>query len=203
MSKLEAFIHGETTLQNKILLDPKLTDTEKYIYLIIKMLSYKSGYVWATNKELAELTNKTVIAINHALRRLRNKNYIVINTNRKRVPMRKIYTFEKWAQLTYLNELPEDVKNTKVIIEANLSFKEFRDIVVKNYKNIEFFLAQNNPLKYKNTTPFIISGSGYLKNVVADKILDPQEALKIWEYLFTRKEKVLEYFRKRKFDAAV
>lgn len=64
-----------------------------------------------------------------------------------------------------------------------------------NFKNLQsfksHFIAQNTNMPFYTqgigflpSTPFKINESGYIVNMVNDKIISKEEALKVWEYLF-------------------
>ena len=200
---LENFYHAETVIQNNILLDPDLTDTEVRVYLVIKMLSYKDGYCWATNNQLAKLLNKTSNAINLALWRLKKKKYIVVNTDKKRSPIRKIFTMQVWAELAYTDKVPKDCQSSiqmplqYINYTKNMSFKEFKEFVTKYYSNLMFNLSPGNKLGYRADIFFRITKTGYLENTFTGDLVDKETAHKIWEYLYERKDAVLDYFKKK------
>jgi len=198
---LSKFAHAETVIQNKILLDPDLTDTEVRLYLVIKMLSYKDGYCWATNTQLGELVNKTDNAINLCLRRLKKKEYIVINTDFSRSPKRKIFTMQAWSELVYTKKVPVDCTSS-IPAEFNtytkeMSFKEFKNFVSKHYAGAVFNLAPGNKLNYRPDIYFKITKSGYIENTWTGDLITKEDALKIWEYLYVIRSTVLDLFREK------
>jgi len=200
---LENFKHAETTIPNKILLDPNLTDVEVRVYLVIKMLSYKDGYCWATNHQLSDFIGKSFDSVNMALRRLKKKKYIVINTDQKRSPKRKIFTMQAWSELVYTDKVPKDCESSIQLPIAyinytrDMSFKEFKEFVTKYYSNLMFNLQPGNKLGYRADILFRITKTGYLENTFTGDLVDKETAHKIWEYLFERKDAVLDYFKKK------
>ena len=198
---LRNFLHAETTIPNKILLDGHLTDVEVRIYVVLKMLSYKDGYCWATNKQLSDLIGKSLDSINMALRRLKKKKYIVINTNRKRSPIRKIFTMQAWAELVYTNKIPKDCEDSIHLpikflnYTKEMSFQEFKGFVIKYYANLMFHLAPGNQIGFRDDINFRITKTGYLENTFSGDLVDKETAHKIWEYLYDRKDAVLDAFK--------
>ncbi len=194
---LKKFINAETTIANKILLDGDLSDTEVRVYFVIKMLSYKDGYCWATNHQLSKLLNKTSNAINLAILRLKRKKYIVVNTVKSRTPIRKIFTMQAWAELSYTNQIPQDCLHfDKDLPKQDFTFKEFKNFIVKNYPKAIFTLAQGNPLKYRSNIQFMITKTGYIHNNFTQKLLPKEEAFKMWQHLYDNRDFVIQTFVK-------
>lgn len=87
----------------------------------------------------------------------------------------------------------ERKKQTKEEIKETLSKKEEveRD-VFKNLQSFKtHFIAKNTNIPFYTqgigflpSTPFKINESGYIVNMVNNKIISKEEAFKIWEYLF-------------------
>lgn len=94
-------------------------------------------------------------------------------------------------QFNYSSTTVEQInKEINKEIKKELSIK--RDI----FKNIQtfktHFIDKNTNVHfytqgvgYEVSTPFKINESGYVVNMVSGKMLTPDEALKIWEYLFS------------------
>lgn len=78
-----------------------------------------------------------------------------------------------------------------------MSFKEFKEFVTKYYSNLMFNLSPGNALGYRADIFFRITKTGYLENTFTGDLVDKDTAHKIWEYLFERKDAVLDYFKKK------
>ena len=165
------------------------------------MLSYKDGYCWATNAQIAELSNKTTEAIKMSLSRLNKKKYIIVNTKQSRTPKRKIFTMQAWSELAYLGKIPHDCKESLSIAtflknydEHLNNFRSFKDFVVRRMSNFVFTMPDNN-FGYRPDTAFKITQSGYIEYVSSGELLDSKDAAKVWEYLFKRRENILHFLR--------
>jgi len=89
-------------------------------------------------------------------------------------------------------------ENIKEYKRKNLSYnqnkfknlKSFKQFVINNYEGLVFTLERGNPCEYKIDTQLKIN-NGYLKNMCADKDLSSDDAMQIWQYLFTKQYIVL------------
>lgn len=74
--------------------------------------------------------------------------------------------------------LSQESEQERDIFKNLQSFKSH--FIYKN-TNVPFYTQD---IGYEPATPFKINESGYVVNMVSGKMLTPDEALKIWEYLF-------------------
>lgn len=75
------------------------------------------------------------------------------------------------------------------------NFKYFREFCIKNYEKIKF----NIPVSIDNlkaNTQITITASGYLHNLSIGKDFEKERAMKIWNFMFERKEKIIELIMK-------
>lgn len=71
------------------------------------------------------------------------------------------------------------------------NFKSFREFCIKNYEKIIF----NIPVSIDNlkaNTQITITASGYLHNLSIGKDFEKERAMKIWNFMYERKEKIIE-----------
>ena len=62
------------------------------------------------------------------------------------------------------------------------NFQTFKTHFIQKNTNVEF---QTQGIGYATATSFKVTNSGYLMNTVSGEILAKEEALKIWDYLYT------------------
>lgn len=75
------------------------------------------------------------------------------------------------------------------------NFKYFREFCIKNYEKIKF----NIPVSIDNlraNTQITITASGYLHNLSIGKDFEKERAMKIWNFMYERKEKIIELIMK-------
>lgn len=76
------------------------------------------------------------------------------------------------------------------------NFRNFKEFCIKNYKKIIF----NIPISIDNLMPntkIKITPSGYLHNLNTNKDFEKEKAFKIWEFMYERKEKIIELIMKK------
>lgn len=71
------------------------------------------------------------------------------------------------------------------------NLKSFKQFVINNYEGLVFTLEKNNPCEYRIDTKLKID-NGYLKNMLTNKDLPPNDAMQIWQYLFAKQYIVLD-----------
>lgn len=75
------------------------------------------------------------------------------------------------------------------------NFKSFKEFCIKNHEKVSF----NIPISIDNLLPntkIKITPSGYLHNINTGKDFEKEKAFKIWEFMFERKEKIIELIMK-------
>ncbi len=76
------------------------------------------------------------------------------------------------------------------------NFKSFKEFCIKNYEKVIF----NIPISIDNLLPntrIKITPSGYLHNISIEKDFEKERAMKIWTYMYERKEKIIELIMKK------
>lgn len=79
--------------------------------------------------------------------------------------------------------------------ENFLNFKSFKEFCIKNHEKVSF----NIPISIDNLLPntkIKITPSGYLHNINTGKDFEKEKAFKIWEFMYERKEKIIELIMK-------
>jgi len=79
-----------------------------------------------------------------------------------------------------------------------ISFPEFRKLLAELK---ETFVFENGICGYLPTTEFTISATGYIHNQTIGKDISPEDAQKIWAYLFENKQKVFSYIQSKTKEA--
>lgn len=75
------------------------------------------------------------------------------------------------------------------------NFKSFKEFCIQNHEKVKF----NIPVSIDNlkaNTQIIITASGYLHNLSIGKDFEKERAMKIWNFMFERKEKIIELIMK-------
>jgi hypothetical protein len=86
-----------------------------------------------------------------------------------------------------LIELSLNKSNSK---EVN-NFNRFKELCIKNYEKIIFTL----PYPFENLmkdTIVKMTSSGYLLNVTINKLFDKHIAFKIWDYMYSKEERIIK-----------
>lgn len=96
----------------------------------------------------------------------------------------------------------EDFKKLKSDSQSNekkfKSFKAFKEFMISNYSGVfETRFKSESGLGYSETTGIKISPTGHLLNMVSGKILEQNEAFKVWQYMFLQQESILHYCAKK------
>lgn len=90
------------------------------------------------------------------------------------------YNNTKHKNKKYQNTLSSTSKSEAERVLQN--FQTFKTHFIQKNTNVEF---QTQGIGYATTTSFKVTNSGYLMNTVSGEILAKEEALKIWDYLYT------------------
>ncbi len=90
--------------------------------------------------------------------------------------LRTTYNNTNYQNIDYKNKLSSE--SERGILKSLQSFKSH--FIAKN-TNQSFC---TNGIGFEASTPFKINDSGYVVNLKSNKILDKEEALKIWEWLY-------------------
>jgi len=195
------FKNGTTTLQNKILLDNNLTPTEKFIFIVIEMLSGKSNFCYADNNTLCELSSQTLCSIKLALFKLKKKGYIIVDTNRKRSPLRRIFTLQRFMDAYYFNELPDDC--TQRSLPAPIESFVDREAVSNSYPKFTRFLRTYfggkefvvNTKLLPNKT-ILIKKNSYYRNLTDKVDLNKVQAVEFEMLMWDDREDLIDKFFK-------
>ena len=201
----DKFANGHTTLENSILLDDQLTATEKFIYLIIEMLSYKDNFCTATNTQLEEITGNTFQSIAFSINQLKAKKYIIVDTKQSRKPCkRRIFTLTRFLKAHWKKELPKDCtvkkpplppKNTLNITEIKSNFMSFRKFM-RQYLCEETFTV-STPGKLGGFT-ILIKKNGYYRNLDLKKDLTRETSALFERLMWDKREKIIDNFFNKK-----
>ena len=100
-------------IENDILNNNNLTNTEKILYARIVNLSNKSEYCFATNEYLANLMNLKTRQIQYCLARLRKYNYIsitIVDNQRRIIPTIKNFIKNRDEE----NKHEDEINNKKI-----------------------------------------------------------------------------------------
>jgi hypothetical protein len=197
----DKFLNGRTTLENDILLDDTLTPTEKFIYLIIEMLSYKQGYCTATSQQMGEMGGQTEKSIIEGLQKLKAKKYIIVDTKQSRKPAkRRIFTLSRFLKLHWENELPKDctVKKPPLPPSKKLDKEKISNSFMKFRKFMRQYL---NGQKFNITTPgelagaeILIKKNGYYRNTIRGKDLTREQSALFERLMWDARESILNKF---------
>lgn len=201
----DKFANGKTTIENDILLDDQLTATEKYIFLIIEMLSFKNGFCTATNNQLEELSGHSFESIAFSIKRLKAKKYIVVDTLQSRKEYkRRIFTLARYLKAHWKNELPKDctVKKPPVAPKNHLNKKILNESFMKFRKFMRQYLTEQS---FNITTPgdlyghkILIKKNGYYRNETTGKDLTREQSALFERLMWDKRDEILNYFFEKK-----
>lgn len=71
--------------------NPDISDSAKILYCIIRQLSYKSGYCYASNSYLASAVGKSEVSVSRNIKALKKFRYLKVIYSGKYYSGRKIY----------------------------------------------------------------------------------------------------------------
>ena len=201
----DKFANGRTTLENSILLDDQLTATEKFIYLIIEMLSYKDNFCTATDPQLEELTGNTLQSVKFSIKRLKAKKYIIVDTKQSRKPAkRRIFTLDRFLKAHWSQTLPKDctVKKPPLPPTSTLNITEIKSNFMKFRKFLRQYMCEHS---FNVTTAGALQGqtilikkNGYYTNKTINKDLTREHSALFERLMWDKREEIINNFFKDK-----
>lgn len=73
---------------------------------------------------------------------------------------------------------------------------QFKKFIIDNFSDLIFCLNEKNPCCFLESTEFAIIG-GYIRNITASIDLSSADAIRIWHYLYEKKELVVDAMLQR------
>lgn len=203
-----------TLVSNTGLRDKRLSLQAKGLLALI--LSYSNGWELSFNS-LLYLTSSRKHATSTAISELKNTGYMVVFQYRNnkgqyqtvwildaegvkfehvKNELKKIKHngFKREKNIEKVNSNYDKLdKDTMSINKKIKNFKQFKNYLIQNFSGkFRITLKSGNPLSLSETTPILLSNSGYFHNCVSNRDFSPDDAKILWNYLFEKKIDVLE-----------